>query len=64
MDVNDLRTAVTVLSFVVFAGIACWAWSGRNRGRFDEASRLPFVEDGAAPRAVAGDDAPQRSNRR
>lgn len=54
MDVNDLRTAVTVLSFVVFVAIVCWAWSGRNRGRFDEASRLPFSDD----------DAPQRSKQR
>ena len=42
MDVNDLRTAVTVLSFACFAGIVVWAWSRKNRSRFDEAAQLPF----------------------
>ena len=47
MDVNDLRSAVTVLSLLIFLGIAAWAWSRRNRDRFDEAARLPFADDGA-----------------
>ena len=42
MDVNDLRIAVTVLSFACFAGIVAWAWSRKNRSRFDEAAMLPF----------------------
>jgi cytochrome c oxidase cbb3-type subunit IV len=47
MDVNDLRSGVTVLSMLVFLGIAAWAWSQRNRSRFDEAARLPFEHDGS-----------------
>jgi cytochrome c oxidase cbb3-type subunit 4 len=47
MDVNDLRMAVTVLSFILFAGIVRWAMSPRNRARFDEAQQLPFLETGA-----------------
>jgi len=47
MDVNDLRSGVTVLSMLVFLGIAAWAWSQRNRSRFDEAARLPFENDGS-----------------
>ena len=42
MDINTLRSIVTVVAFVVFIGIVIWAWSGRNRARFDEAARLPF----------------------
>ena len=45
MDLNDLRITVTVLSFLMFLGIAVWAWSRRNQARFDEASRLPFIDE-------------------
>ncbi len=45
MDINDLRSAVTVLSLVVFIGIAAWAWSRRNQTRFEEAARLPFDDE-------------------
>jgi cytochrome c oxidase cbb3-type subunit IV len=47
MDVNDLRSGVTVLSMLVFLGIAAWAWSRCNQSRFDEAARLPFEPDGS-----------------
>jgi len=47
MDLDVLRYAVTVLSFVAFAGICVWALSARNKDRFDEAQRLPFIESGA-----------------
>jgi cytochrome c oxidase cbb3-type subunit 4 len=47
MDVNDLRSGVTVLSMLVFLAIAAWAWSRRNQSRFDEAARLPFEQDGS-----------------
>ena len=43
MDVNDVRNLVTLLSFVIFAGIVKWALSPRNRARFDEAQQLPFI---------------------
>jgi cytochrome c oxidase cbb3-type subunit 4 len=42
MDLNDLRSLVTVVSLGVFVGICVWAWSRRNEGRFDEAARLPL----------------------
>ena len=47
MDVNDLRIAVTVLSFLLFAGIVRWALSPRNKPAFDEAQQLPFLDTGA-----------------
>ena len=46
MDINDLRSIVTVLSLLAFAGIVAWAFSRRNRARFEEAEMLPFAEDG------------------
>jgi cytochrome c oxidase cbb3-type subunit 4 len=45
MDLNDLRSAVTVFSLLMFLGIAAWAWWPRNRAAFDEAARLPLQED-------------------
>lgn len=45
MDINVLRSIVTVLTFVVFIAIVAWAWSGRNAKSFDEAAQLPFGQD-------------------
>ena len=45
MDINDLRSIVTVVSLITFVGIVIWAWSKRNKSDFDEAARLPFNED-------------------
>lgn len=45
MDINFLRSIVTVAAFVLFIGIVVWAWSSRNKARFDEAALLPFEED-------------------
>jgi cytochrome c oxidase cbb3-type subunit 4 len=45
MDLNDLRSIVTVVSMVVFVGIVAWAWSRTNRKAFDEAAQLPFADE-------------------
>ena len=45
MDINDLRSAVTVVSFLTFMGIVAWAWSRRNKAGFDEAAQLPFQDE-------------------
>jgi cytochrome c oxidase cbb3-type subunit IV len=47
MDINDMRSIVTVLAFATFIGIVLWAYSGRRRTAFDEAASLPFTEDEA-----------------
>jgi len=45
MDINTLRIAVTVLSFIVFVGILIWVWRNRNTSDFKDAANLPFEED-------------------
>lgn len=45
MDINDLRSAMTVVSLLTFIGIIAWAWSKRNKHDFDEAAQLPFKDD-------------------
>jgi len=46
MDLDVIRYAVTVLSFLLFAGIVAWALSPRNRAAFAEAEQLPFLDSG------------------
>jgi cytochrome c oxidase cbb3-type subunit 4 len=45
MDINMLRSVVTVLTFAIFLVIVWWALSRRNQADFDEAAQLPFRQD-------------------
>lgn len=45
MDINTLRSVVTVISLVTFVGIVWWAWSKRRSADFQEAANLPFEQD-------------------
>lgn len=54
MDINDLRSIVTVLGFVCFACIAVWAYSSRAKAGFEEAANLPLADDDAPPSANSG----------
>ncbi|AEV26016.1 MULTISPECIES: CcoQ/FixQ family Cbb3-type cytochrome c oxidase assembly chaperone [Azospira] len=47
MDINDLRSIVTVLAFMSFVGIVWWAYGKGARKGFDEAANLPFADDDA-----------------
>ena len=44
-DINALRVAATVLSFLCFIGIMLWTLDRRKTRRFQEASRLPFLDE-------------------
>ena len=44
-DINALRVAATVLSFLCFIGIMLWTLDRRKTRRFEEASRLPFLDE-------------------
>ncbi|TAK65831.1 MAG: CcoQ/FixQ family Cbb3-type cytochrome c oxidase assembly chaperone [Betaproteobacteria bacterium] len=45
MDINTLRSIVTVVAFTVFIAIVLWAYSDRSKAAFDRAARLPFDEE-------------------
>ena len=48
MDINDLRSVMTVVSLLTFLGIVWWAYGMKgNQKRFDEAANLPFADEGA-----------------
>lgn len=44
-DITTLRISVTVLSFFCFIGIMLWTLDRRKTRRFEEASRLPFLDE-------------------
>ncbi len=46
MDINTIRTTLTVLALLTFLAIVAWAWSSRRQADFDAAARLPLEEDG------------------
>jgi cytochrome c oxidase cbb3-type subunit 4 len=54
MDINDLRSAVTVISLVIFIILVARTWSRRNQSSFDEAAQLPFAGEGSIQRTKGG----------
>jgi cytochrome c oxidase cbb3-type subunit 4 len=54
MDINDMRSIMTVLSLLTFLGIVWWAYGVKgNKQRFEEAANLPFADE-EADRAELG----------
>ncbi|MFC3095698.1 cbb3-type cytochrome c oxidase subunit 3 [Alteromonas sediminis] len=45
MDQGIIGSIFTVVVFVAFIGVCWWAFSGRNKKRFDEAANLPFADE-------------------
>ena len=54
MDINDIRSAYTVLAFSIFVGIVLWAYSGKRKQAFDEAALLPLDDDEPYDEPYAG----------
>jgi len=44
MDINWLRSLVTVAAFTAFLGIVWWAYGPARRERFERDALLPFEE--------------------
>ncbi len=45
MDAGIIGSAVTVLFFLLFIGIAWWAFHRENKQKYEDAAQLPFQED-------------------
>jgi cytochrome c oxidase cbb3-type subunit 4 len=45
MNFTILSSIVTVISMVVFIGIIIWAFSARNKARFEKIARQPIDDD-------------------
>ena len=48
MSSGTISGIVTAIFIVVFIGIVWWAFSRRNKQRFEDAGRLPFEDDDKA----------------
>ncbi|MDA0226233.1 MAG: CcoQ/FixQ family Cbb3-type cytochrome c oxidase assembly chaperone [Proteobacteria bacterium] len=44
MDLNFLRSLLTVAALVAFLGIVWWAYSPSRRERFERDAMMPFEE--------------------
>ena len=53
MDLNLLRTVITVTAFVSFVGIVWWAYRRGSQKEFAVAEQLPFAD------TVIGQDRPK-----
>ena len=45
MNIGISQGIGTVLAMTAFIGVCIWAWSSKNKQRFDEAAELPFMDD-------------------
>jgi cytochrome c oxidase cbb3-type subunit 4 len=45
IDLNVLRSIVTVAAFLAFVGILVWAYRPSQKTKFDEAAQLPFESE-------------------
>jgi len=54
MDINDVRSLVTLLGLALFLGLMGWTWWPARRRDHEAAARLPF--DGEAHDGYATDE--------
>lgn len=45
MDYGTLQGIWTIIVMIVFLGIVIWAWSGKRKQEFKDASNIPFKEE-------------------
>ena len=45
MNTVELQSLATVLALVSFLGVSYWAYSSKQKSRFDEDAFLPFDDD-------------------
>ncbi len=48
MDINDLRSAVTVIGLLLFLALVLWVYAARRKSAFDDAAQLPWVGEADA----------------
>lgn len=49
IELEWMRSMITIIAFATFVGIVAWAWSGCKRGDFDAAARSVLVDDELEP---------------
>jgi cytochrome c oxidase cbb3-type subunit IV len=44
IDINTVRSAVTVISLLLFVALMVWTWQRKRKAGFDDAAMLPFLD--------------------
>ena len=55
MDINLIRTLVTVLAFASFLGIVWWAYAPSRKSRFECDAKLVFDDAEPPPATLRGE---------
>ncbi len=55
MDINDFRGLITLATMLSYGGVCWWAYSSRNRSRFEDDAMLPFEDEREHTAPSAGD---------
>lgn len=55
MDKADLQALATVFTTVAFLIVVIWAYSSKNKKRFEEAANLPFADEPAQEERKLGE---------
>ena len=55
MDLNDIRSMITVASFAAFLGIVWWAYGARRKAAFDREGRSILDESDDVQGKVRGE---------
>ena len=53
MDLNDIRSLVTLISLALFLGLMAWTWWPARRRDHDAAALLPFDDELSEPQPHA-----------
>ena len=49
IDINDIRSLVTLLGLTLFIALLAWTWWPTRKAAHDAAAQLPFVGDHDSP---------------
>jgi len=55
MDAHDFQGVTTLIAMLAYGGICWWAYSARNRRRFEEDAMLPFDDEREQETSSTGD---------
>jgi cytochrome c oxidase cbb3-type subunit 4 len=58
MDLNDVRSLVTLASLALFLGLMAWTWWPGRKAAHDAAATLPFQGDTPGPEREAAPSRP------
>lgn len=61
MDINTLRSIVTVLFVISFLWITWWAYSKKQKDAFSDAANLPFADEPQQKNAQSKGDGDKES---